>query len=134
MDRPVPWTPRVAPISSKTLPNLLPMVPSALREKKSFSGLDHGLLEAQIELNARALEQIDALKEERNQMAAMQEKLAKEKEMLAVKFNRANEQLQYMVKKMEKRGNASKENIQPNDGDISMQNKQPNDGNQSQNE
>lgn len=124
----------MAPISGPPVPNLLPIVPNASREQRPFSGLDHGLLEAQIKLNTRALEQIDALKEERQQMVAMQEKMAKEKEMLAIKFAKANEQLQYMIKKFEKRNNASKENIQPKDGDNSLQNTQKSDGNQSQNE
>lgn len=128
----------MAPISAPTVPNLLSIHPSVPRQMDASSGLNPELLEAQIRINARAMDEIEALKEERKQMMALQEKTAKEKQVLTVKFDKANEQLQFLVKKLGKRDNVSKDKNGPNnggdgpngDGDTSKENKAPTNGNQ----
>lgn len=124
MERTVPWTPKVAPIQ-RSVPNLLPAAPGQSgtpNNRRTFSGLDHGLLEAQIRINSNIMKKIEELKEDRKKFAALQEKTAKEKEMLAMKYTRANEQLQYMMKKFGKRNDASKENQNPNGNGGSKKN------------
>lgn len=60
------------------------------------------------------IDQINELKQERERNAALYEKSAKEKQLLAMKFSKANEQLSYMMKKFGKRVDSSKENRNPN--------------------
>lgn len=66
--------------------------------RRSYSGLDHDLLESQIALNTSMIDQINELKQERERSAALYEKSAKEKQLLAMKYSKANEQLSYMMK------------------------------------
>lgn len=97
------------------------------------------------------MKEIDELKKDRERIAALHEITAKEKEMLAIKYTRSNEQLKYMMKKFGKRDDASKENQNPNgnggnkkndDGgsssdkpnDVNKPKKMPDDTNQSQDE
>lgn len=145
---------KVAPIQ-RSIPNLLPAAPvqsSTPNNRRMFSGLDHGLLEAQIRINSNIMKEIEELKEDRKKVAALHEKTAKEKEMLTIKYTKTNEQLQYMVKKFGKRDDTSKENRNPNgnggnkkndnggsgsekpNNDHSEPGKMPDDTNQSQNE
>lgn len=115
------------------MPNLFP-VKSALRDDRSSSlltGLNTELLEAQIKINAKVMEEIDALKEERkamveekNRMMALNEQLAKEKRMFGVKLAHTTEQLEYLKKKVDKRDTAghSKENQCPNPSGLGTSN------------
>lgn len=73
--------------------------------------------------------QIDALKEEKkkfldekNRLIALNEQLSKEKKVFGVKLTKANEQLQYLKKKMGKRDNED----DTNDGDATKENQSPN--------
>lgn len=73
--------------------------------------------------------QIDALKEEKkkmleekNRLIAMNEQLSKEKKVFDVKMTRANEQLQYLKKKIGKRDNDD----DTKDGDATKENQSPN--------
>lgn len=68
------------------------------------------------------IDQINALKEERERNAKLYEKTMKEKALLEKKFNGANEQLRYLKKKFGKY--ADKENKKPDD-----ENKEPDDEN-----
>lgn len=76
-----------------------------LRFLRNF-GLDPDLLEAQIKINTKSMEEIEALKEERMRMAAAHEKIFKERWMLATKLGKAYEQLVYLKKKVDKRGDS----------------------------
>lgn len=77
-----------------------------------LSGLDSSLLESQININKKAMEEIDALKKERDEIMAMKEKLMKEKEMMVLKLTRSNEQLSYLKKKFEKKSGVDTEQAQ----------------------
>lgn len=84
---------------------------------KLISVLDPDLLEAQIELNAKAMEEINALKEERSKMVVVQEKMFKEGRFLMTKLEKAYEQLNYSKKKVNKGddNDDGKENANPNE-------------------
>lgn len=110
----VPWLPKVAPFAAPPAePNLTPVV--RRRQSIVLSGLDKELLHAQVKINAKVMAEIDELKKEKERWLAMQDKMAKENQFLAVKYAQANDQLTYLKKKIEKRNDASKENENPNE-------------------
>lgn len=117
----VPWTPKV-PAISRPIPNLV----RVSTPRNTFSGLDQNLLESQISINTNMIDQINALKEERERNAKLYEKTMKEKALLERKFNGANEQLNYLKKKFGKY--ADKENKKPNE-----ENKKPDEENKEAN-
>lgn len=89
--------------------------PHARTPRTAFSGLNVELLESQINLNAKLMEENNALKEEKDKVLAMKEKMAKEKELLAAKLASAAEQLQYLKKKMNKSNAKIQDELKEND-------------------
>lgn len=61
------------------------------------------MLVAQIKINTKVMAEIDALKAEREAMMAMNEKSSKANQVLTTRLANANEQLQYLKKKIDKR-------------------------------
>lgn len=78
-------------------------------------------------MNTKIIAEIEKLKEERNKMLALQEKTAKENNMLQVKYAQANMKLQNLMKKFGKSNNAPEEKQQSEDGNGCKQEEQPND-------
>lgn len=89
--------------------------PHARTPRTAFSGLNVELLESQINLNAKLMEENNALKEEKDKVLAVKEKMAKEKELLAAKLASAAEQLQYLKKKMNKSNAKIQDELKEND-------------------
>lgn len=83
-----------------------------------MGGINRDILQAQYKINEKAMEEIDALKEERIKMMIESDKAMKEKEMLKAKLEQATAQLERMSKKAAKdnRNNPikSNENADPN--------------------
>lgn len=117
----VPWLPRVASISTPTnttptvpTPTVPRLIPIAQRTRPVLlSGLERALLEAQIKVNTQMMEELEALKEEKKQFLAKQDKMEKDNQFLSVKYTRATEQLLYLKKKVDKRDGGGKENKDP---------------------
>lgn len=68
----------------------------------SDDGLNSDLAYAQIRINTDAMKQIDFFKNERDKIMAEMEKARKEAELFKSRYTRANEQLNYLKKKMDK--------------------------------
>lgn len=77
--------------------------------------INNEILKVQIKLNEKAMNEIDALKEERIKLMAATYKAMKEKEMLNAKLAQTTAQLEKMAKKVTKNPTIkNNENVDPN--------------------
>lgn len=90
-------------------PDLVPIASTS----KDTDKADQSLLDAQIRINTKAMQEIDDLKKAGQEVFAQYEKSNKEREVLQAKYDRALEQLQYLKKKIGNRKSGD-ENADPN--------------------
>lgn len=95
----VPWIPRTALIAptARPPPSLIPIA-----KRQSF-GIDPDVLRAQVNINQKALQELDELKRERAELMAEKEQIAKKHLLMQSRLTNTTEQLDYL-KKMEKKG------------------------------
>lgn len=154
----VPWVPKsvrfnlAGPSSSvvtstpkvKTPPNLLPISNHSLQQEQSSGHDGEDMLEAQIRINTAAMQEIEELRRERDEVLKTADQKAKENSILQAKLVKSTEKLDYLMKKVSKsssRGGSfedfealkdtneadtNDENVDPNTGNNI---KNPNDGN-----
>lgn len=97
----VPWIPRTAPIVPTARPPPPALIPIA-NKRRSF-GIDPDILRAQVNINTKALQELDELKRERAKLMAEKEQMAKKHLLTQSRLTKTTEQLDYLKKKLEKK-------------------------------
>lgn len=112
----VPWIPRTAPLATTARPPPPALIPIA--KKRQTFGIDPDVLRAQVNINTKALQELDELKRERAELLAKNEQMAKKNLLTQSKLATTTEQLSYLKKKLEKNPKSSdapdQENQDPN--------------------